>query len=84
MEKQLMLTNQAIARGAWEAGVKVLSAYPGTPSTEIAENFAKLDNIYADWAPNDKVAGEVAVGAAVAGARARACMKHGGRWSFRS
>ncbi len=78
MEKQLMLTNQAIARGAWEAGVKVLSAYPGTPSTEIAENFAKLDNIYAEWAPNEKVAVEVAVGAAVAGARAMACMKHVG------
>ncbi len=78
MEKQLMLTNQAIARGAWEAGVKVLSAYPGTPSTEIAENFAKLSGIYAEWAPNEKVAVEVAVGAAVAGARAMACMKHVG------
>ena len=76
MEKQLMLTNQAIARGAWEAGVKVLSAYPGTPSTEIAENFAKLNNIYAEWAPNEKVAVEVAIGASVAGARAMACMKH--------
>lgn len=76
--KELMLTNQAIARGAYEAGVKVLSAYPGTPSTEIAENFAKMDGIYAEWAPNEKVAVEVAVGAAVAGARAMACMKHVG------
>ncbi len=76
--KELMLTNQAIARGAWEAGVKVLSAYPGTPSTEIAENFAKMSNIYAEWAPNEKVAVEVAVGASIAGARAMACMKHVG------
>ncbi|MBR2023516.1 MAG: indolepyruvate ferredoxin oxidoreductase subunit alpha [Clostridia bacterium] len=77
-KKELMLTNQAIARGAWEAGVRVLSAYPGTPSTEIAENFVKLDGVYAEWAPNEKVAVEVAVGAAVAGARAMACMKHVG------
>ena len=76
--KELMLTNKAIARGAYEAGVKVLSAYPGTPSTEIAENFAKYEGIYAEWAPNEKVAVEVAVGAAVAGARAMACMKHVG------
>ncbi len=76
--KELMLTNQAIARGAYEAGVKVLSAYPGTPSTEIAENFVKFDGVYAEWAPNEKVAVEVAVGAAVAGARAMACMKHVG------
>ncbi len=78
MQKELMLTNQAIARGAWEAGVKVLSAYPGTPSTEIAENFVKLDGVYAEWAPNEKVALEVAIGASVAGARAMACMKHVG------
>ena len=76
--KELMLTNKAIARGAYEAGVKVLSAYPGTPSTEIAENFAKHEGVYAEWAPNEKVAVEVAVGAAVAGARAMACMKHVG------
>ncbi len=76
--KELMLTNQAIARGAYEAGVKVLSAYPGTPSTEIAENFVKHEGVYAEWAPNEKVAVEVAVGAAVAGARAMACMKHVG------
>ncbi len=76
--KELMLTNAAIARGAYEAGVKVLSAYPGTPSTEIAENVAKYNEIYAEWAPNEKVAVEVAVGASVAGARAMACMKHVG------
>ncbi len=76
--KELMLTNQAIARGAYEAGVKVLSAYPGTPSTEIAENFVKHEGVYAEWAPNEKVAVEVAIGAAVAGARSMACMKHVG------
>ena len=76
--KDLMLTNKAIARGAYEAGVNVLSAYPGTPSTEIAENFAKFDGVYAEWAPNEKVAVEVALGAAVAGARSMACMKHVG------
>ncbi len=76
--KELTLTNKAIARGAYEAGVKVLSAYPGTPSTEIAENFVKFDGVYAEWAPNEKVAVEVAIGAAVAGARAMACMKHVG------
>ena len=76
--KELILTNQAIARGAYEAGVRVMSAYPGTPSTEIAENVAKYDEVYAEWAPNEKVAVEVAVGAAVAGARAMACMKHVG------
>ncbi len=74
----MMLTNQAIARGAYEAGVKVLSAYPGTPSTEIAENFVRHEGVYAEWAPNEKVAVEVAVGAAIAGARAMACMKHVG------
>lgn len=76
--KELMLTNKAIARGAYEAGVRVLSAYPGTPSTEIAEHFAKMDGVYAEWAPNEKVAVEVALGASVAGARAMACMKHVG------
>ena len=76
--KELMLTNKAIARGAYEAGVSVLSAYPGTPSTEIAENFVKHEGVYAEWAPNEKVAVEVAIGAAVAGARSMACMKHVG------
>ena len=78
MMKELMLTNKAIARGAYEAGVSVLSAYPGTPSTEIAENFVKHEGVYAEWAPNEKVAVEVAIGAAVAGARSMACMKHVG------
>ncbi len=77
-KKELMLTNRAVARGAYEAGVRVLSAYPGTPSTEIAENFVTFDGVYAEWAPNEKVAVEVACGAAVAGARAMACMKHVG------
>ncbi|MBQ3506238.1 MAG: indolepyruvate ferredoxin oxidoreductase subunit alpha [Clostridia bacterium] len=76
--KELMLTNHAIARGAWEAGVHVLSAYPGTPSTEIAEKFATFSESYAEWAPNEKVAVEVALGASVGGARAMACMKHVG------
>ncbi len=76
--KELMLTNQAIARGAYEAGVRLLSAYPGTPSTEIAENFVKFDGVYAEWAPNEKVAVEVAIGGAIAGARTMACMKHVG------
>ena len=77
MEK-LMLTNQAIAQGAWEAGAKVLSAYPGTPSTEIAENASRYAELYCEWAPNEKVALEVAYGACVAGARSMACMKHVG------
>ena len=76
--KELMLTNHAIARGAWEAGVQVLSAYPGTPSTEIAEQFATFNEGYAEWAPNEKVAVEVALGASVGGVRAMACMKHVG------
>ena len=78
MEKELMLANHAIARGAYEAGVKVVSAYPGTPSTEIAEAFAKYSEVHAEWAPNEKVAFEVAYGASVAGARALVCMKHVG------
>ncbi len=76
--KQLMLTNQAVARGAYEAGVKVVSSYPGTPSTEITEFIAKYDEIYSEWAPNEKVAVEVAVGASFAGVRSMACMKHVG------
>lgn len=76
--KKLMLTNEAVARGAYEAGVKVVSSYPGTPSTEITEFAAKYPEIYCEWAPNEKVAAEVAVGASIAGARALACMKHVG------
>ncbi len=76
--KELLLGNAAIARGAYEAGVKVFSSYPGTPSTEITENAAKYDEIYAEWAPNEKVALEVAIGASIAGVRSCACMKHVG------
>ena len=79
MEKQLLLGNEAIARGAWEAGALVVSSYPGTPSTEITEAVARYKNeIHAEWATNEKVAMEVAYGAAVAGARAMTCMKHVG------
>ncbi|NMB97721.1 MAG: indolepyruvate ferredoxin oxidoreductase subunit alpha [Clostridiaceae bacterium] len=76
--KQLMLGNEAVARGAYEAGVTVATAYPGTPSTEITENIAKYDEIYAEWSPNEKVALEVAIGASIAGARAICSMKHVG------
>ncbi|MBR2441968.1 MAG: indolepyruvate ferredoxin oxidoreductase subunit alpha [Clostridia bacterium] len=77
-EKKIMLGNEAIARGVWEAGVKVSSAYPGTPSTEISEYAATYSEIYAEWAPNEKVAVEVAAGACMAGVRSLACMKHVG------
>lgn len=77
-EKKIMLGNNAIARGAYEAGVKVSSAYPGTPSTEISEFLAKYDEVYTEWAPNEKVALEVAAGASLAGTRSLACMKHVG------
>ncbi len=77
-EKKIMLGNEAIARGAWEAGVKVSSAYPGTPSTEISEYIANYPEVYAEWAPNEKVAVEVAAGASMAGVRSLACMKHVG------
>lgn len=77
-EKKLLLGNEAIARGAYEAGVKVSAAYPGTPSTEISENLVKYDEIYAEWSPNEKVAMEVAAGASISGVRAMASMKHVG------
>ena len=77
-KKVLMLGNEAIARGAYEAGVKVSSAYPGTPSTEISEYLAKYSEVYTEWAPNEKVATEVAFGASVSGVRSLACMKHVG------
>ncbi len=78
--KKLMLGNAAVAQGAYEAGVKVVASYPGTPSTEITENIAKYDadKVYCEWAPNEKVAAEVAIGASVGGARAMSCMKHVG------
>jgi indolepyruvate ferredoxin oxidoreductase alpha subunit len=77
-ELRLLLGNEAVARGAWEAGVKVVSSYPGTPSTEITEAAAKYPELNVQWAPNEKVATEVAFGAAMAGARAMTCMKHVG------
>ena len=75
---ELLSGNEAIARGAYEAGVKVAAAYPGTPSTEILENLATYDRIKSQWAPNEKVALEVAIGASIAGARSLAAMKHVG------
>lgn len=76
--KRLMIGNEAVARGAYEAGVSVVSSYPGTPSTEITENIVKFSDIYVEWAPNEKVASEVAIGASIAGARSMSCMKHVG------
>lgn len=77
--KRIMLGNEAVARGAYEAGITVAAAYPGTPSTEITEEIAKnYDNIYAEWSPNEKVALEVALGASFAGARSICSMKHVG------
>lgn len=76
--KQLMLGNEAIARGAWEAGVRLVSSYPGTPSTEITEFCSNYPDIYVEWAANEKVALEVGVGASLSGARALCCMKHVG------
>ena len=77
--KRIMLGNEAFARGAWEAGVKVVSSYPGTPSTEVTEELAKCgDEVHVEWAPNEKVGVEVAVGASIGGARALSCMKHVG------
>ena len=78
MEKQIMLGNEAYARGAYEAGVAVVSSYPGTPSTEITECAAKYDEMYVEWATNEKVGVEVTVGASLGGARALSCMKHVG------
>jgi indolepyruvate ferredoxin oxidoreductase alpha subunit len=78
MAKVVLSGNEAIARGAFEAGVLVASAYPGTPSTEILENVIRYPEIDASWAPNEKVALEVAIGASFGGGRALACMKHVG------
>ncbi len=75
---RLLSGDEAVARGAWEAGVAVASAYPGTPSTEILEEFARFPTVYAEWATNEKVALDVAIGAAYAGRRAFASMKHVG------
>jgi len=76
--KKLMLGNEAVARGVYEAGATVATAYPGTPSTEITENIAKYDDIYSEWSPNEKVALEVAIGASISGARSICSMKHVG------
>lgn len=76
--KKLLLGNEAVARGAYEAGVRVVSSYPGTPSTEITESIAKYDEIYTEWAPNEKVSVEVSIGASIGGARSMSCMKHVG------
>ena len=76
--KELLIGNAAIARGLYEAGCKVVSSYPGTPSTEITEFAAEYPEVYAEWAPNEKVACEVAIGASIAGARAFCAMKHVG------
>ena len=76
--KELMLGNAAVARGLYEAGCCVISSYPGTPSTEITEEAAKFDDIYCEWAPNEKVAMEVAFGASLAGKRSFCAMKHVG------
>ena len=79
MAKELLSGNEAIARGAYEAGVKVASAYPGTPSTEIFENLPQYkEALYSEWAPNEKVATEVAYGASIAGVRSLTAMKHVG------
>ncbi len=76
--KKLMSGNEAIARGAYEHGITFASAYPGTPSTEIMEEFSRYEGVYAEWTPNEKVALEVGIGAALAGARALVVMKHVG------
>jgi indolepyruvate ferredoxin oxidoreductase, alpha subunit len=76
--KELLIGNAAVARGVWEAGATVATAYPGTPSTEITEHIAKYEEIYSEWAPNEKVAMEVAIGASVGGARSIVSMKHVG------
>ena len=76
--KELMIGNKAIARGLYEAGCAVISSYPGTPSTEITEEFAKYDDVYCEWAPNEKVAMESAFGSSLRGKRSACCMKHVG------
>ena len=78
MNKSLMLGNEAVARGLYEAGVNVISSYPGTPSTEITEFASKYNEMYSEWAPNEKVAAEVAFGASLGGVRTACAMKHVG------
>ncbi|MBQ3447665.1 MAG: indolepyruvate ferredoxin oxidoreductase subunit alpha, partial [Synergistaceae bacterium] len=76
--RELMQGNTAAARGLWEAGCCFASSYPGTPSTEITEELAKYDDVYSEWAPNEKVAMEAAFGASLAGKRSFCGMKHVG------
>ena len=77
--RELLSGNEAVARGAWEAGVKLAASYPGTPSTEILETLASRHrSIYSQWSPNEKVAFEVGIGASLGGARALVTMKHVG------
>ena len=76
--KELLIGNAALARGLYEAGCAVISSYPGTPSTEITEEFAKFNDAYCEWAPNEKVAMETAFGASLRGKRSACCMKHVG------
>ena len=76
--KELYIGNAAVSRGLYEAGCSLISSYPGTPSTEITEEAAKYPEIYAEWAPNEKVALETAFGASLAGVRSCCAMKHVG------
>ena len=76
--KKLMIGNEAVARGLYDGGIKLVSSYPGTPSTEITEFLAKYDGLHSEWAPNEKVATETAFGASLAGARSACAMKHVG------
>ena len=76
--KKLMIGNEAVSRGLYEGGVNIVSSYPGTPSTEITEFISKYDDVYSEWAPNEKVAMEVAFGASLSGKRSACCMKHVG------
>ena len=75
MERRLLSGNEALARGAWEGGVRVAFGYPGTPSTEILENLSKYGDVYCEWSPNEKVALEAAAGASIGGARSLVTMK---------
>lgn len=76
--KELLIGNKALALGLYDAGCEIISSYPGTPSTEITEEFSKLDDVYCEWAPNEKVALEVAFGSSLRGKRSSCCMKHVG------
>jgi len=77
-KRELMSGNHAVAQGVWEAGVKVATAYPGTPATEILEYLGTYEGLHANWSPNEKVSLEVAIGASMCGTRAFCAMKHVG------